>query len=194
MEAGGEFYHEKQRWQRCGVHTLNNLFQKEVFTKEHFDRIANALAPGKFLNPHKSMLGTGNYDINVLSMALQEKKYTIKWFDKRKDPSAVNLKVILGFIINTKSSRILWNSYHWFAIKNINNKWYNFDSKKGTPEEFKEGVKGLYGYLKHILDSGNQVFVVVPDGKADEVYKKDDIDQATNQMEGLTVKETKADP
>ena len=43
-----------------------------------------SLAPDSFINPHKSVLGLGNYDINVIMKALDEKGYQAIWFDKRK--------------------------------------------------------------------------------------------------------------
>lgn len=40
-------------------------------------------------------LGLGNYDINVLTAALQTKDYSIVWFDKRKDPSCICIGKII---------------------------------------------------------------------------------------------------
>lgn len=44
------------------------------------------LAPdASFLrNPHRSVFGTGNYDVNVIMAALDEKDCVAVWFDKRK--------------------------------------------------------------------------------------------------------------
>lgn len=43
-----------------------------------------SLSPDNLVNPHKSMLGLGNYDVNVLMAALQLRGYEAMWFDKRK--------------------------------------------------------------------------------------------------------------
>lgn len=44
-----------------------------------------SLSPNsKFINPHKSALGFGNYDINVIMSALHKKHCEAIWFDKRK--------------------------------------------------------------------------------------------------------------
>jgi josephin len=51
---------------------VNALLQKKAFAKPDFDRIASNLCGGAFFNPHKSLLGTGNYDVNVLMTALQQ--------------------------------------------------------------------------------------------------------------------------
>lgn len=77
-------YHERQRLQFCALHVLNNLFQAEVVSKPELDDICYSLNPYATINPHKSMFGWGNYDVNVLTMALQLKDYQFIWFDKRK--------------------------------------------------------------------------------------------------------------
>ncbi len=77
-------YHERQRLQFCALHVLNNLFQDEVFSKPELDDICYSLNPDATINPHKSMFGLGNYDVNVLTMALQLKDFQLIWFDKRK--------------------------------------------------------------------------------------------------------------
>lgn len=42
------------------------------------------LSPDHFINPHRSLLGLGNYDVNVLMAAVQTKSCETIWFDKRK--------------------------------------------------------------------------------------------------------------
>lgn len=80
-----EIYHEKQIRELCALHALNNLFQsKDAFTKTELDTICHSLSPDNWINPHKSMLGLGNYDINVIMKALQSRGYEAIWFDKRK--------------------------------------------------------------------------------------------------------------
>jgi len=48
------------------------------------DAICFSLTPNNYINPHRSILGIGNYDVNVLMAALQNKGYSAFWFDKRK--------------------------------------------------------------------------------------------------------------
>ncbi len=80
-----KIYHERQRLQLCGVHAINNLFQDgSAMNRELMNSICNNLSPNSFLNPHKSILGVGNYDINALMAALDMKGYEIVWFDKRR--------------------------------------------------------------------------------------------------------------
>ena len=68
----------------CAVHSLNNLFQdRNAYSKEDLDAISYQLSPDSLVNPHKNMLGLGNYDVNVMMVALQLKNYEVVWFDKR---------------------------------------------------------------------------------------------------------------
>lgn len=78
-------YHEKQMRQLCALHALNNLFQgDQSYTKAELDDICSNLSPNVWINPHRSVLGLGNYDINVIMTALQRRNCEAVWFDKRK--------------------------------------------------------------------------------------------------------------
>lgn len=107
-------YHERQMRELCALHALNNLFQGWLysvfaqqyvranafslslslsrwrraasgsFVKSELDEICEQLSPCEWINPHRSVLGLGNYDINVIMTALQTKGYEAIWFDKRK--------------------------------------------------------------------------------------------------------------
>jgi len=57
-------YHERQVAQLCALHALNNLYQRsKMFTKEQLDAYCYELTPRNWLNPHRSWLGWGNYDV-----------------------------------------------------------------------------------------------------------------------------------
>ena len=106
-------YHEKQSKQLCALHVLNNLFQvffcfdtffskfdlifaqEKAFSKPDLDEICLQLAPdsNSWWNPHRSPIGLGNYDINVIMAALTIKDYQAVWFDKRR--SVQKMKMIL---------------------------------------------------------------------------------------------------
>ncbi|CAN7942823.1 unnamed protein product, partial [Ixodes hexagonus] len=78
-------YHERQVKELCALHALNNLFQDGgAFSKGSLDDICHSLSPDHLVNPHKSVLGLGNYDVNVIMSALQLRGYEAIWFDKRK--------------------------------------------------------------------------------------------------------------
>lgn len=63
---------------------LSEHTAKGTFTKSELDDICVQLSPDEWINPHKSMLGLGQYDVNVIMSALQLRGYDAIWFDKRK--------------------------------------------------------------------------------------------------------------
>lgn len=71
------------------VHVLGltldySIVAKGTFAKSELDEICAQLSPDEWINPHKSMLGLGQYDVNVIMSALQLRGYEAIWFDKRK--------------------------------------------------------------------------------------------------------------
>ena len=101
------------------------------------------LAPGTWINPHKSLLGLGNYDVNVLMSALQSRGYEAKWFDKRKPLSILVFDNIYGFVLNVPSNfRVVGivplpflKQKHWIALRSVGTTFYNLDSNLKKPEE-----------------------------------------------------------
>ncbi|KAK1150673.1 josephin-2, partial [Acipenser oxyrinchus oxyrinchus] len=72
-EPSPDVFHEKQRLELCAIHALNNVLQERIFSKEAADDICKRLSPESRMNPHRSFLGTGNYDVNVIMAALQSR-------------------------------------------------------------------------------------------------------------------------
>ena len=68
----------------CALHAINNVLQEKKFSKEELDGICTQLAPDSWWNAHKSILGIGNYDVNVIMSALEKCGKEFVWFDKRK--------------------------------------------------------------------------------------------------------------
>ena len=64
----------------------------------HFVIVCCRLSPDTWINPHRSILGIGNYDINVIMVALQSHGYETVWFDKRKSV----------FYFSSNSEAALW--------------------------------------------------------------------------------------
>lgn len=99
-----KIYHERQSRQLCALHALNNLFQDgSAYSKTDLDKYAetyvwtrlqkhysdffsnSSLTPNQSIfNPHRSTFGLGDYDINVIIVALQRKNYEAIWFNKKK--------------------------------------------------------------------------------------------------------------
>ena len=99
MTMAENIYHEKQSRELCALHALNNLFQSEnAFTVTELNNICYTLSPDTWVNPHKSSIGLGNYDVNVITAALNGKDHDLVWFDKRKDPRTIKL-------VNIEASR-----------------------------------------------------------------------------------------
>lgn len=46
--------------------------------------IQSRLSPQELINPHRSILGRGNYNINVIMKAVQLNGHEAIWFDKRR--------------------------------------------------------------------------------------------------------------
>jgi len=164
-----DIYHEKQVKALCALHALNNLFQKPTFTQKDLDFICQDLSPDTWLNPHKSWIGLGNYDINVITTALQAKYLDMTWFDKRKDPGSIeNLDNIFGFILNVPSEckvgwvRLPLKRNHWFTIKRFGEDYFNLDSKLETPLLIGKHAELLI-YLREQLSAPEKLlFIIIP--------------------------------
>ncbi|KAJ7330082.1 hypothetical protein JRQ81_016256 [Phrynocephalus forsythii] len=135
-------YHEKQHRELCALHALNNVFQDgSAFTRDTLQEIFQRLSPNTMVTPHKkTMLGNGNYDVNVIMAALQTKGYEAVWWDKRRDVNVIALPNVMGFIMNLPSS-LCWGPLklplkrqHWICVREVGGTYYNLDSKLKVPE------------------------------------------------------------
>ncbi|XP_055611389.1 josephin-like protein [Uranotaenia lowii] len=167
-------YHEKQIKELCALHALNNLFQdKECYSKMQLDEICRQLAPNDYINPHRSILGLGNYDINVIITALHTKDCEAVWFDKRRDPSCLDTANIIGFILNVPSTyklgvlKLPLQRRHWICVKKINNYYWNLDSKLDAPQQI-GGEIHLIEYLRDQLQSNDKELFVICSSKAEK--------------------------
>ncbi|KAM6032606.1 josephin-2 [Theristicus caerulescens] len=161
-------YHERQRLELCALHALNNVLQRPCFTRRAADAICHRLAPDARLNPHRSLLGTGNYDVNVIMAALQSLGLAAVWWDKRRSLERLALGEILGFILNVPSRLSLgfvalpFRRKHWFAVRQLDGTYYNLDSKLRAPVVI-GGEAELRAFLRDFLSRGIcEVFLVVP--------------------------------
>jgi hypothetical protein len=57
------------------LHSVNNILGKEAYSKDAMNSICYELSDD-FINPHKHVFG-GDYDINVIMVALQNRDCTI---------------------------------------------------------------------------------------------------------------------
>lgn len=173
-----KIYHEKQSKELCAIHALNNIFQKRTFTQSIMDEICSNLAPSKWINPHRSVLGLGNYDINVIMTAVQvQTDCEVIWFDKRKDPnSTIEMDKVVGFLLNIPSTYDvgglftvpLLNRRHWIALKKVEEIFYNLDSKLKKPEAI-GGHEDVIKFIQNQLQNkDNELFLIVKRSKEGE--------------------------
>nr|KAF6410641.1 hypothetical protein HJG63_009123 [Rousettus aegyptiacus] len=152
-------YHEQQRLELCAVHALNNVLQQRLFSQEAADEICKRLAPDSRLNPHRSLLGTGNYDVNVIMAALQGLGLAAVWWDRRRPLSQLALPQVLGLILNLPSPVSLGllslplRRRHWVALRQVDGIYYNLDSKLRAPEALGD-EDGVRAFLAAALAQG----------------------------------------
>lgn len=152
------------------MHALNNTFQEKIFTKEYLDDICLSLAPDNtWVNPHRSMLGLGNYDVNVIMAALQNKmNCEAVWFDKRKDPECIHTENIVGFILNIPNkydfgliSLPLLGRRHWIAIRKVEENYWNLDSKLKKPQSLGDETQTIQYIRNQLKENDKELFIVV---------------------------------
>lgn len=191
-----QIYHEHQIRQFCALHALNNLYGESFFTKKSLDEICERLDPQKgWGNRHRSFFGFGNYDVNVIMVAVQEKNCEAVWFDKRSDLSNLDLSEVVGFILNIPNDYALGSFLklplgrrHWISIRPVitngspipsqsaNSKaldafretkrlFYNLDSKSKGPVLIGND-SAVISFLREALNSkGGEMLVIVPKDK-----------------------------
>ncbi|KAI3450118.1 hypothetical protein Pfo_006783 [Paulownia fortunei] len=170
-------YHERQRLQFCLLHSLNNLFQeRDAFTRANLNAIAEKLDledPNKttrtplsvIFKPHHNVL-TGNYDINVLIAALEERGKSVIWHDRRCGASSIDLDgpedKLFGIVLNVPVRRYggLWRSRHWIALRRVERVWYNLDSDFFAPYPFKN-TEEIREFLDGVISTGGEVLLVM---------------------------------
>lgn len=181
-------YHEKQRLQFCALHVLNNLFGRAEFERSELDAICERMTPNhSWFNPHRSFLGTGNYDVNVLMAALSDRNYDMNWYDKRKNLEDLDERKLCGIIINLESKKnkflkfpFLWGN-HWICLRRrksleVDNSsdvgadtWFNLDSKLPLPQKIGNWNEHVIKYLNNEVlgESSMQMFLVVKQSDPD---------------------------
>uniref|UniRef100_A0A8U8BLE3 ubiquitinyl hydrolase 1 n=1 Tax=Geospiza parvula TaxID=87175 RepID=A0A8U8BLE3_GEOPR len=118
-------YHERQRRQLCALHALNNLLQRPWLSQASADRICPPrLAPNSRPNPHRSLLGLGNYDVNVVMAALGMLGLA----------APLGARGVLGLLLNVPGRAVgrLWGRLLRLP-RRLGDTFYNLDSKLPAP-------------------------------------------------------------
>ena len=128
---------ERQRLQGCALHTLNNLFQGEAFTRAGLARLADGLSARRagLLSPHHWPL-VGNYDVNVLDAALASRGKELVWV--RQD-TAPDLAQAWALVLSLPAQGRLaaWlGGRHWLGLRRLHpdGVWHNLDSLLPGPQ------------------------------------------------------------
>jgi len=174
-QAPPAVYHERQRWQLCGVHAVNNLLQRDAFSKADFDALCEEMDPRPaglrgllHFNAHReNVLGLGNFDVNVCLRALSSQDYRFRWFDARQRivdrfPVAAAPK-LQGFLVNEAADGFLSRlvgGRHWYAVREVAGTWVNLDSVLSEPRPFPGGLAATLDALQLVLERGGQVIEV----------------------------------
>lgn len=139
-------FHQRQSLFLCAVHAINNVLQREAFTKRDLDVICERLSPNSLtlFNPHRTY-GLGNFDVNVITVALQQTGHDIIWYDRRKSllDNGLDWSKIVGCILNVEKTRwnpivALFGGRHWVGFKGFPHEgdeclYYDLDSKLSEP-------------------------------------------------------------
>eukprot|EP00980_Cylindrotheca_fusiformis_P030211 scaffold24535_cov186-Cylindrotheca_fusiformis.AAC.5 len=166
-------YHERQQAMLCGQHALNNLLQECVFSADSLAQLAlqldqmelNFMAQNNeggitskdYLNRvaegSANVDSSGNFSIEVLRAALQ-RHYGLDLPNIRQEgtmDAIGDITNVEGFICNKEA--------HWFAIRKINERYWNLDSMEEQPKLISHFR--LAAEMQALQDSGYSVFFVV---------------------------------
>lgn len=171
-------YHERQRLMRCGQHAINNLLGMASVTSSELDAIARELSEGGLGLAHRWPI-LGNYDINVILIALQRRGYEAEWWDRRKRQDELQATLcstaasaaIVGALLNVRSRPRLLGGLlpfgrHWLALRPVaangppSQQWLDVDSDLEQPAVL-EDVSALLAKVEQLLSEADGHLIVV---------------------------------
>ncbi|PXF43811.1 Josephin-like protein [Gracilariopsis chorda] len=144
-------YIERQSRFRCGLHAINALLKRSEYTPQALDTIADALRDNhpspisRFTHPHRSIFGLGNYDLNVLQLALERKGLEATWLSpKHHLKTLLKQPNLVGFLVNVRATTFLATVFsalfddcrHWIAVARYADAFYLVDSMRRQPHCF----------------------------------------------------------
>ena len=86
------YYHERQKWSLCGVHRVC----EELDSNNH-----------KYWNAHRSALGIGNYDVNVLMFVCEQEGLLVDWHDARTEVTETLLEETIASLLSSSPSPLM---------------------------------------------------------------------------------------
>ncbi|KAM3592204.1 uncharacterized protein V6R79_014663 [Siganus canaliculatus] len=168
---------------RGGLQELGCMRWKDgtAFSRDTLQEIYQRLSPSTLVTPHKkSMLGNGNYDVNVIMAALQTRGFEAVWWDKRRDVGSIELSNVTGFILNVPSNlrwgplRLPLKRQHWIGVREVGGVYYNLDSKLRSPQPIGSSDE-LRKFLRQQLRGKNceLLLVVSEEVEAHQTWRSD---------------------
>jgi ataxin-3 len=167
-------YHERQQALLCGQHALNNLIQTQTFTPDSLANVAhqldqmelnymsagneNGIESKDYINRIAEGSGnvdaSGNFSIEVLRSALLTHFELTLANTLQENIRTIEITKFDGFICNKQS--------HWFAIRKINDRFWNLNSTLERPELISHFR--LAAEIEALQRDGYSVFCVVEIG------------------------------
>ncbi|KAF6259414.1 ataxin-3 [Scenedesmus sp. NREL 46B-D3] len=154
-------YHEKQVAALCGVHCINTLLQGPYFNELDLAQIGHELdqlerqmldsEAQAAAGPSSNLDESGMFSIQVLTKALQVWQLTLTPTDNQELREA-------GFDAQREQAFICNLQEHWFAIRQVDGEWWNFNSLYPAPEHLSAFY--LTAYLDSLKEQGYTIFVV----------------------------------
>ena len=116
--------------------------QCDAFSVRDMDSICESLTPNRFFNPHKSIFGLGNYDVNVIMQALVSYGLVVRWFNRNHAVRDLPFDNLYGLILNVPSESLsAFGSRHWYCLKRFaSGRWFRFDSDAPLIKRRKDGT------------------------------------------------------
>jgi josephin len=164
-------YHERQSLQLCGVHCINAMLQRCVYTQAAMDAIAESMDPSSsmfHINAHRSMFGLGNYDANVILKALGDHGFDYQYFDARQPLASLQAVLddtgVIGILVNHPTYFLgVATGRHWLTIRRqISDEamtWFNLDSKLPAPDRIGSSSNLLQIIQKHLATGATVILV-----------------------------------
>ncbi|KAF7833753.1 josephin-like protein [Senna tora] len=137
--------------------------QRRAFSRSGLNKIARNLQ--RTINSEEGHYnpGSGNYDANVLMVALRKKGKNVDWYDARRGVAGINLEsgTLKGIVVHTvppgeKGGK---SGGHWSAVRRINGVWYDLDSYLDDEQPFGNSEE-VREYLGSVLNNGGHLLLV----------------------------------
>lgn len=140
-------YHEKQIGSLCAVHALNNLVQRRAFDEVGLASVAGELdAAERALGIEPANVRVdGFFSVQVIVAALQNSGLTCATAHTVTDPARET-----GFIFNRRE--------HWFALRRLNNEWFDLNSLFAAPQHMSPTHLALF--FEAQANQGYSIYVV----------------------------------